>query len=52
MYRTIGVDFGGNGSATTFVLSGISRDMRRVYILEDYYKREIISPAQMEADFI
>lgn len=51
-YRHIGVDFGGNGSATTFVLTGISADLRRFYVLEEYYRREIISPTQLEDDFI
>lgn len=52
MYRTIGVDFGGNGSATTFVLTGVSADMKRMYVLEEYYRREIMSPTQLEADFV
>lgn len=51
-YKHIGVDFGGNGSATTFVLTGISADLRRFYVLEEYYRREIMSPTQLEDDFI
>lgn len=52
IYYNIGVDFGGNGSATTFVLTGISADLRRLYVLEDYYRREVISPTQLEQDYI
>lgn len=51
-YLNIGVDFGGNGSATTFVLTGIDRDLQKLYVLEEYYKKAIVSPAQMEKDFV
>ncbi len=49
---TIGVDFGGNGSATAFILSGISTDFRRVEVLEEYYRHEIVSPEQLCEDFV
>lgn len=49
---TIGVDFGGNGSAHTFVCNGIAPSWREVVTLEEYYRKEIISPAQLEEDFV
>lgn len=49
---TIGVDFGGNGSAHTFVCNGITPSWREVVTLEEYYRKEIISPAQLEEDFV
>lgn len=51
-YLSFGVDFGGNGSATTFVLTGVSADLRRLCVLEEYYRKEIISPTQLERDFV
>lgn len=49
---SIGVDFGGNGSAHAFVLIGLSKDFRRVYVLDEYYKKKEISPDELQADFI
>lgn len=49
---TIGVDFGGNGSAHTFVCNGVTPDWRQVVTLDEYYRKEIISPAQLEHDFV
>lgn len=49
---TIGVDFGGNGSAHTFVCNGITPSWHEVVTLEEYYRKEIISPAQLEEDFV
>lgn len=48
----IGVDFGGNGSAHAFNCTGITAGFKEVITLEEYYKKEIISPAQLEQDFI
>lgn len=49
---TIGVDFGGNGSAHTFVCNGITPGWNSVITLDEYYRKEIISPAQLEEDFV
>lgn len=51
-YCIIGVDFGGTISASTFCLTGISRDFQRVYTLDEYYMHETITPDQLEQDFI
>lgn len=49
---TIGVDFGGNGSAHAFVCTGITPGWREVVTLEEHYRKEVISPAALEADFV
>ncbi|MGN0665321.1 MAG: PBSX family phage terminase large subunit [Huintestinicola sp.] len=48
----IGVDFGGNGSATAFNLTGYTAGYEKVITLDEYYSRRIISPAKLEEDFI
>ena len=50
IYATIGFDFGGNGSAHAGICTGFSRKLRRVVVLEEYYRREVISPSVLEAD--
>lgn len=52
MFASIGVDFGGNGSATAFNCTGFTAGMRQVITLREYYQKGIISPAQLEADFV
>lgn len=51
-FATIGVDFGGNGSAHTFICTGFVHGYHEMVVLEEYYRKEIISPAQLEADFV
>ena len=48
----IGVDFGGDGSAHAFSLVGFTKGFSNLILLEEYYRREVISPDQLEADFI
>lgn len=48
----VGVDFGGNGSAHAFVLTGVTRRFEKVITLDEYYRREMISPVQLENDFV
>jgi PBSX family phage terminase large subunit len=54
IYATIGVDFGGNGSAHAMVCNGYTRGFRQVITLDEYYKKgsEIKSPQQLENDFV
>lgn len=52
MYALIGVDFGGNGSAHAFNCTGLTQRYSHVVTLEDYYRKEVISPTQLEEDFI
>ena len=50
IYATIGFDFGGNGSAHAGICTGFSRSLRRVIVLEEYYRKEVISPRTLEDD--
>ena len=52
MYAIIGGDFGGNGSAHTFNCTGFTTGYQDVVTLEEYYRKEIISPKQLEQDFM
>lgn len=52
MFATIGVDFGGNGSATAFNCTGYTQGMREIITLAEYYKKGIVSPADLERDFV
>lgn len=51
-YAIIGVDFGGTTSAHAFNLTGISRDMRRIYTLDEFYLHEVVTPTQLEDHFV
>ena len=48
----IGVDFGGNGSASAFVCVGILKGMRGVAVLREYYNKAIVTPTEQEAAFV
>lgn len=48
----IGVDFGGNGSAHAFTLTGFTRGFRELVTLEEYYYKGERTPAQLDADFV
>ncbi|MCM1524726.1 MAG: PBSX family phage terminase large subunit [Ruminococcus sp.] len=48
----IGVDFGGNGSATAFNLTGYTKGYKKIATLEEYYRKGIMSPAELENDFV
>lgn len=48
----IGVDFGGDGSAHAFSLLGFTRGFTAMVMLEEYYRKEVIGPEQLEADFV
>lgn len=52
MFATIGVDFGGNGSATTFNCTGFTHGLKEIITLKEYYKKQIMSPAELERDFM
>ena len=51
-HTVIGVDFGGNGSATAFVCLGILRGFAGVAVLREYYKKGIVTPTEQEAAFV
>lgn len=48
----IGVDFGGTGSAQAFQCTGISADFKRVYTLDEFYTKDPLTPAQLDAAFV
>lgn len=52
MYASIGVDFGGNGSATAFVCSGFTKGYKQVITLDEHYFKGFQSPAELEQDFV
>lgn len=50
VFGVIGLDFGGNGSAHAMSFVGISRQYKRLVILDEYYRKETISPDTLFAD--
>lgn len=49
---TVGVDFGGNGSAHSFVCNAITGRLQTVVSVDEHYRKEVITPKQLETDFI
>lgn len=47
---TMGLDFGGNGSAHAGGLVGITRGYRSIVILDEYYRKEVIDPGTLTDD--
>lgn len=52
LYAVIGVDFGGNGSAHSFTLTGYTSKFREVITLDEFYLKKIITPRDLEQAFI
>lgn len=52
VFATIGVDFGGNGSATAFNCTGFTNGMQELITFREYYQKGIVSPAELERDFV
>lgn len=51
-YATIGVDFGGNGSAHAFILNGFTKGFREIITLDEFYLKKEISPKELESEFV
>lgn len=51
-YVWVGIDFGGNGSAHAFSVLGTDRGMKRLWLLDEHYRKEIITAQQLEEDFV
>ncbi|MBQ7791934.1 MAG: PBSX family phage terminase large subunit, partial [Clostridia bacterium] len=51
-FASLGVDFGGNRSATSFVLTGISKDFKSVTVLDEFYTKRVLSPKELEECFV
>lgn len=47
---TMGLDFGGNGSAHAGCLVGITRGYCSIVILDEYYRKEVIDPGTLTGD--
>ena len=47
----IGVDFGGNGSATTFVCTGFTKGLQKVVVLRSERHAEELNPEQLNEKF-
>ena len=50
IFGVLGLDWGGNGSAHAAAFVGITRGFRRVVLLDEYYRKEIISPEELFDD--
>ncbi|MCM1579517.1 MAG: PBSX family phage terminase large subunit [Ruminococcus sp.] len=48
----IGVDFGGNGSATAFNLTGYTAGYEKIITLDEFYRKGIMSPKELEREFV
>ncbi len=51
-FCTLGMDFGGNGSAHAIVCTGYSRGLQKIVVVDEYYRKEVISPLQLERDTV
>lgn len=51
IFVSIGGDFGGNGSAHTLNATGFTVGFKNIVTLDEYYRKETISPYQLEDDF-
>ncbi|MDD4688337.1 MAG: PBSX family phage terminase large subunit [Eubacteriales bacterium] len=51
-YLIIGVDFGGNNSAHSFVATGYTKGLKKLIAIDEYYHKGKISPSQLEDAFI
>ena len=51
-YATIGVDFGGNISATAFVCNGYTKGFKEVITLDEVYIKKSITPDRLYDSFI
>lgn len=51
-HSVIGVDFGGNGSATAFVCIGILKGFKGIAVLREYYRKGVTTPTAQEDAFV
>lgn len=51
-FCVFGMDFGGHGSAHAIICSGFSRKLQRLVVLDEYYRKEVISSSQLEHDTV
>jgi len=51
IFATIGIDFGGNGSANTFQLTGYTQGLKQVITLDEYYSKDELDATQLANEF-
>ena len=51
MFKTMGIDFGGNKSATVFILAAFGEGYDTLYILDEHYDSENSGAEKLIADF-
>ena len=51
IFSQIGVDFGGNKSATAFVLTGFTENLREIITLDEWYAKRELTPNELENNF-
>lgn len=49
---TVGVDFGGNASAHSFVCNALTESLQTVVSVDECYIKKIITPTQLEDEFV
>lgn len=52
VYASIGVDFGGNKSAHSFTLIGLTEGYRELVAIDEWYLKKRITPKQLEDAFL
>lgn len=52
MYCQIGFDFGGDKSAHAGVCTGFTKGLKKVIALDEYYRKEVVTPAKLYDDII
>lgn len=52
LFANIGFDFGGNGSAHAGICTGFSRRFGKIVVLDEYYRKEVITPKELEDDVV
>jgi PBSX family phage terminase large subunit len=52
IFANIGVDFGGNKSATTFCCTGFTRNLQQIVVLDEHKLSGINSPEKINTEFI
>ena len=51
IFATVGIDFGGNGSANTFQLTGFTQGLKQVITLDEYYSKDELDATQLANEF-
>ncbi len=52
IFASVGVDFGGNSSAHSFICTGFTKNFEKVIVLDEMYIHQKISPSELEKYFV